>query len=92
MILVEINSEIRAHLPAWRQTLLNILEKVEHEKKSEENRKTRIKSQTEPSESGSFSHNARRTNTRSLQRTDLIVSRKYCNALIRQTNDLEVDL
>jgi hypothetical protein len=40
---VEINSEIRAHLPAWRQKLLNILEEVERERKSKEKRKTKIK-------------------------------------------------
>ncbi|MGC2572781.1 MAG: hypothetical protein WA364_14815 [Candidatus Nitrosopolaris sp.] len=47
---MEINSEIRVHLPVWRQKLLNILEEVEQERKSKENIKTRIKSETEPSE------------------------------------------
>jgi hypothetical protein len=40
---LEISSEIRAHLPIWRQKLLDILEDVEHKRKSKEKRKTRIK-------------------------------------------------
>ena len=60
MIVLEINSEIRAHLPVWRQKLLNILEEVEQERKSKEKRKTRIKAilpherQLEPSRGESY--------------------------------------
>lgn len=36
VMVVEINSEIRAHFPVWRQKLLNILEEVDREGKSKE--------------------------------------------------------
>lgn len=53
---MEINSEIRGHLPVWRQKLLNILEEVEQERKSKK-RKIQVKttqpcqSETRPSQS-----------------------------------------